>query len=134
MRHRSRALAIAGASLVVIGGVPITIGMVRFFRHPRSVFVDSFDSQAWRSHGGYCTETRGRMVEDFVGHHLEGGLSRSEIARLLGPSDDRTQKGRSLTWSYEIGGPLVLTPGCGYLTVRFDPKSRVTGWERYADD
>gem|GEM_PF-2892975 len=126
-------LAVAGASLVVIGGIPITVELVRFFRHPRSVFVGSFDSEAWRS-SEPCDGTRGRMVEDLVGHHLNRGLSCSEIAQLLGRSDDRDQTRRNLTWSYEIGGPLTLLSECGHLTIRFDPKGRVTGWDRASED
>jgi hypothetical protein len=74
------------------------------------------------------------MVEDLDGHHLRRGMSRREIARLLGRSDDRDQTRRSLSWSYEIGGPLTLLSECGNLTIRFDSKGRVTAWERASED
>jgi len=89
-----------------------------------------FTAAEWRMRGPAdgCDrkDYRKPMVSDLIDNHLQRGMTRAQVRRLLGPPDfefDSTRK--STGWDYDIGH---RNSDCVFVFVGFDPQGRLVQW------
>ena len=89
---------------------------------------DAFNSARWRSHVA-CGENsvRLRMLDRLLDDHLERGMTRGEVRRLLGRPDYIDDTDRTKGWSYGAGTEEGNWD-CTYLYVGFDRNGRLVEW------
>lgn len=112
-------------AVVVIGA--IVCGMIVYVLSPPGPL--KFDTATWSDTSlgpKKLGEARWRMHEDLLANHLRVGMSRAEVARLLGPPTrwDNVHEGFS---EYDLGPNHSLFPiDDDWLVINFDNKGVVS--------
>jgi outer membrane protein assembly factor BamE (lipoprotein component of BamABCDE complex) len=65
------------------------------------------------------------MIDDLLKNHLQRGMTRAEVRRIMGPPDFADSTRLSRGWDYEIG---VDVSDCSFVYVGFDRHGRLIQW------
>ena len=123
--------AISAAILALLGAAYVGLHFFIwwFFEPPWD--NDDFDRDAWIALRDNMDRSnpRGEMYDDLVANHLKVGMTRDEVAMLLGEPD--LSEKRPDSWMYRLGMWSGYRMDYDALQVSFDEHGRVTGVRRF---
>jgi hypothetical protein len=136
-RRKRRRLIIAAAVLIplaiLVSPCVLFLGVVSVDRAREYLGRLNFDARAWSDSAQLDQNVRIRMVDDLLARHPLRGLSREEVAGLLG-AGDHTASFPNWALAYWLGrGRGFMAMDSEWLVIDFDEGGRVSKYDVVRD-
>lgn len=128
-----RKIAVALSAVMVI-----VVALVLVIAYELGLLGSPFDDKIfvrseWLASAHNCEmrNPRGRMAEDLISNHLRIGMSKSDVRKLLGKSNNSEYDETQNTDYYFLGGWGFMSIDGDYLIIRYNNAYQIKSTEIY---